>query len=272
MLMLPDTFVFAAGPAGAEHGPGWWFGFAGGRLLVQDADDHVPHGAHAPWGEAGDTLLLGFLDGRPCRARALPEDFVPPPGLHLEGLRALWGRLPEALLGIAGQAAQVLAWDADHRWCGRCGTPTERRADERSRQCPSCGHSHYPRVSPAIMVRVERGDEILLARSPRFLPGVYSVLAGFVDAGEALEQTVVREVREEVGLELRDLRYVTSQSWPFPHSLMIAFTAQWAGGDIAIDGEEIVAADWFRRDALPGLPSPMSIARHLIDDWLRRGA
>lgn len=270
MLQLPDRYV-ASVPAAAPDQPGWWFALQDGRLLV------LPDGATAglPFGTvppvAGEVLMLGRHDEVPCRAVAVALDTAPPPGAIWAGLRGLWGRLDPELLGIAAQAAQVLTWDATHRWCGVCGTPTARRDDERARHCPACGHVSYPRVSPAIMVRVTRGDEILLARSPRFAPGVWSILAGFVDAGESLEQTVRREVREEVGLEIADLRYFGSQPWPFPHSLMIGFTAGWAGGELAIDGVEIIEADWFTRTRLPGLPHEMSLSRRLIEDWRQRG-
>ena len=131
--------------------------------------------------------------------------------------------------------------------------------------CAGCDLVVYPRISPAIMVLISRGDELLLARSHRFKPGVFSALAGFVEAGETLEQCAVREVREEVGIEITNLRYFGSQPWPFPDSLMVAFFADYAGGTIQPDPLEIEAAGWFLRDALPILPEPVSIARQLID-------
>jgi NAD+ diphosphatase len=126
----------------------------------------------------------------------------------------------------------------------------------------------YPRLSPVVMVRVLHEGRILLARAPRFAPGVYSVLAGFVEAGETLEQAIHREVAEEVGIQVRNLRYFASQSWPFPHSLMIAFTADYAGGELQVDGREILDARWFTPNGMPGLPSPMSMAWRLIQDYL----
>ncbi len=148
-------------------------------------------------------------------------------------------------------------------WC-RNGTET----GELARVCPRCGLQHFPRISPAVIVRIERGDEILLARSPHFAPGVYSTVAGFVEPGESLEQTVAREVREEVGVEVTNVRYFGSQPWPFPHSLMIGFVADWASGEIRLQEEEIEDAGWFRVGSLPGLPSRLSIARALIDDFI----
>jgi NAD+ diphosphatase len=139
--------------------------------------------------------------------------------------------------------------------------------------CPACGHLHFPRLAPAVIVLIERDREMLLARSPGFTPGVYSTIAGFVEPGESLEDTVHREIWEEVGVEVEDVRYFGSQPWPFPHSLMVGFVARWKSGDIRIDEKEIEDARWFTPEKLPpGLPSPMSIARRLVDDFLGRVA
>ena len=197
-------------------------------------------------------------------------DAEPPEGMAFHGLRRLWGLLPEEAWRLAGRAVQLLDWDRNHRFCGRCGTPTERHPTERARVCPRCSLQAFPRLSPAVITLVEDGDRMLLARSPHFAPGVYSTLAGFVEPGESLEEAVVREVREEVGVELADLRYFGSQPWPFPNSLMIGFLARYAGGEIRRQEEEIEDARWFTADDLPGLPSPMSIARRLVEDFLAR--
>jgi NAD+ diphosphatase len=139
-------------------------------------------------------------------------------------------------------------------------------------RCPVDGLSNYPRVAPAVIVLVERDDTALLARSGRWEVPMYSTLAGFVEPGETIEDTVSREIREEVGVDVTDVRYVASQPWPFPHSLMLGFTARWAGGDITVDGDEIADANWYRASALPMIPPPPSIARRLIDDWLARSS
>jgi NAD+ diphosphatase len=192
--------------------------------------------------------------------------------MAFHGLRRLWGALDDAAWRLAGRAFQVVEWDRDHRFCGRCGTATRRgdKPGELARNCPSCGLQHYPRISPAAIVLIQDGDRLLLARSPHFAPGVYSTIAGFVDPGESLEETVVREVREEVGVELRNVRYFDSQPWPFPHSLMVGFTAEYAGGEIVIDPTEIEDARWFTPHDLPKLPAPLSIARRLIDSFLAK--
>ncbi len=211
------------------------------------------------------TQYLGRLAGRACYGAELAE---PPPGLTLAPLRSLYGQLDETLFALAGQAVQLIEWDRTHQYCGSCGTPMEQPLRERVKQCPRCRLRQYPRLSPAIIVLVSRGDEVLLARAPRFRPEMYSVLAGFVEPGESLEETVMREVREEVGIEIGNIRYFGSQPWPFPNSLMVGFTATYASGDLKIDPVEIEAADWFKPDRLPPVPGPLSIARKLIDAFV----
>jgi NAD+ diphosphatase len=135
-------------------------------------------------------------------------------------------------------------------------------------KCPSCGLALYPRIAPAIIVLVRRGDEALLAHNVHFPEGLYSTLAGFSEVGESLEETVHREVREEVGIEIGNIRYFGSQPWPAPHSLMVGFTAQWTSGEIRVDAKEIADARWFAADELPQLPTSFSVARKLVDAWL----
>jgi NAD+ diphosphatase len=175
---------------------------------------------------------------------------------------------------MAGRAVQIVEWAATHRFCGRCATPTERTAGEHAMRCPSCGLSAYPRIAPAIIVLVRKGDLALLAHGVRFPAPFYSTLAGFVEPGESLEETLVREVKEEVGIDVGDMRYFGSQSWPFPHSLMLGFFATWKAGEIVVDPTEIVDAKWFSESELPMIPPPLSISRQLIDHWLAdvRGA
>jgi len=212
--------------------------------------------------------FLGTLDGIDCWAVALPSGADEPPETYFTGLRPLLGRGNDELFAIAGRALQIVGWDETHRFCGRCGTPTRRLEGERAKECPSCGLLAYPRVSPAVIMRVTRGDEILLARGRRFPQPIYSTLAGFVDPGESLEECVTREVREEVGIEIAELAYFGSQSWPFPNSLMVGFTAAYAGGELVPDEEELVDAGWYTTESLPLLPPHGSIARRLIDSWL----
>ena len=190
-----------------------------------------------------------------------------PSGLEVISLREAYEVLGERRFLLAGRATQFVEWVTTSRFCGRCGTATERVARERCMRCPKCGLLAYPRIAPAIIVLVRRGDEALLARNARAKMPFYSTLAGFVEIGESLEETVAREVKEEVGIEVDRVRYFGSQPWPFPHSLMVGFNAEWRAGDVTADGVEIFDAKWFRADALPPVPPRISIARRLIDAW-----
>ncbi|RJQ77537.1 MAG: NAD(+) diphosphatase, partial [Desulfobacteraceae bacterium] len=190
---------------------------------------------------------------------------VLPETLEWIDLRALFGSIREELLWAAGRANQLVDWDQSHRFCGRCGEPTEDKADERAKQCLRCGLTNYPRLNPAVIAAVLKGDQILLARNKRFKVPMFSVLAGFVEPGETLEACIEREILEEVGITVKNIRYFGSQPWPFPNSLMIGFVAEYAGGEITIDKQEIVEAGWFFKSNLPPVPSSISIARRLID-------
>jgi len=264
-------------------GEGHWFVFCGDRLLVEmgplerPSDDprvrarpawaRLPlHKNHNWLGQAAlRTLYLGRLGGTDCWAAELAAQAGAPAGMSWEGLRALFSVLDDAHFALAGRALQLLDWDRTHQFCGRCGTPTEAKREERVRICPACKLSAYPRVAPAVMALVKGKNQILLARSPHFPPGMFSALAGFVEPGESLEQCLGREVAEEVGVQISNIRYFASQPWPFPHSLMIAFVCDYAGGEIRPQAGEIEAASWFEVLQLPKLPSKISIARRLID-------
>ncbi|MGL6111301.1 MAG: NAD(+) diphosphatase [Rubrivivax sp.] len=258
-------FVPAVQPLAVATPLAWCFAFVDGKLLLPDTEPTalLPHPLQALDSLAQARHYLGRLDDIDCWAMNLHQV---PAGWRATALRAAMLQFPDALMGVASRAAQVLEWDRAHRFCGVCGTPTAAQPRERSRKCPACGHSAYPRLSPAMMVLVWRGHELLLARSPHYAPGMFSALAGFVEAGESLEDCVHREVLEEVGVAVRGLRYYGSQSWPFPHSLMVAYTAEWQGGEIVPQEDEIEAAGWFDIDALPGIPPRFSIAGHLIRD------
>jgi NAD+ diphosphatase len=253
-------------------GPNWWFAFQGSNLLVRVEESSVSVPCLTNFSELGVTIVrqqyLGLFGDRPCYSAELAEDTKPPEGMAFHGLRQLFNRIDEDLFWIAGRAVQIVDWDRTHQFCGRCGGKMITRERERAKECPQCGLVNYPRLSPAIIVLVECGDKLLLARSHRFPSGMYSVIAGFVDPGEALEDTVAREVKEETGIDIKDIRYFGSQPWPFPNSLMIGFTAVYAGGEISIDDEEIEDAGWFTVDNLPTLPNKISIARRLIDWFL----
>jgi NAD+ diphosphatase len=252
----------------------WWFAFQESKLLVYQELSSVSIPCLVDLAEIGLTVLsqhyLGHLDNRHCYAVRLAEGTGPPAGMSFEGLRQIYGRLDEDLFWTAARAVQIVDWDRTHQFCGRCGTELKTKTSERAKECPQCGLLHFPRLAPAIIVLVERDREILLARSRHFLANMYSVLAGFVEPGESLEEAVVREVREEVGVEIKDIRYFGSQNWPFPHSLMIGFTATYAGREITLEDSEIEDAGWFTVDNLPPIPGKISIARKLIDWFLTK--
>ena len=229
-----------------------------------------------------DLILLGRLEGVPAYVTAASEELggeaeVPegeaglPEAFLFGDLRKLAMRLPEAQFWVGARGVQILEWDRDHSFCGRCGGVTENHDSDRAKVCKTCGLHFYPRLAPAVIVLVDRGDQVLLARSSRFPAGFFSTLAGFVEAGESLEQAIVREIEEEVGVRVGNLRYFGSQPWPFPHSLMIGFRASWITGEISPDPEEIAEAAWFSRDGLPIIPPSLSIARSLIDAWIAEG-
>ncbi|WP_245926522.1 NAD(+) diphosphatase [Methanospirillum lacunae] len=190
------------------------------------------------------------------------------PGLDLISLRTIEGSIPFDLLAILGRAVQLVRFNKTTAFCGRCGERNAMKEDELAKQCPACGLLTFPRLSPAIIVRITDENRILLARSPQFPQGMYSLIAGFVEPGESLEAGVHREVFEEVGLRISDLQYCNSQPWPFPDSLMVGYVAQYLSGEIRCDGIEIEDAQWFSRDSMPELPGKLSIARALIEDYL----
>ena len=238
----------------------------GGRPALPRVDVGV-------YGIALDTAhYLGTLDGRPCYGMALPQDAALPEGLELLGMRALILEGDELAAGIAGQAFQLLEWARTHRHCGCCGQPTLPHAADRALECPDCKLVFYPRISPVMMALVyrrnDKGSELLLTRKAGYAEGRYTVVAGFVEAGESLEQCLAREVKEEVGVDIRNPRYFGSQPWPFPNSLVMAFSAEWACGEVVPDGTELEDARWFSIDALPDLPEAVHISRLLIDDTL----
>ncbi|MEM1230986.1 MAG: NAD(+) diphosphatase [Pseudomonadota bacterium] len=209
--------------------------------------------------------FLGLYDGAACYV--VQASGAKPPGTSSGDLRSWLGRVEPDLFSLAGRSAQILDWYRSNQYCGRCGTPMEDHHNDRARQCPNCGYVAYPRLSPSIIVLVTRGDEMLLARNAAWPTGMFSTLAGFVEPGESIEQTVHREVKEEVGVDVTSLKYLGSQSWPFPNSLMLGFHAEYAGGELVLQDEEISEADWFTVDNLPQIPPPAAISRWLIDDF-----
>tara|TARA_A100001518_G_C1223322_1_gene69062 strand:+ start:92 stop:931 length:840 start_codon:yes stop_codon:yes gene_type:complete len=223
------------------------------------------------FGDVSHRLPLGLVDGRACELIHL-SDSLDMPGLSWHGLRTLVGQVDDQLFRLLGVAQQLNAWYQSHRFCGCCGEPMQPREEERAMECVRCERREYPKLAPCIIVLITRGSEILLARSPHFPPGFFSTLAGFIEPGESVEQCLHREVKEEVNLEVSNLEYLGSQSWPFPNSLMLGFHAEYAGGDIIPQEGEIEAAHWWSIDELPKIPPRGTISRWLIDCYLARQA
>lgn len=252
--------------------PALWFAFKAASMWVMPHHDgyQIPEAAD----EAHLPLLalrkqyLGKLQGRHCFSIELQPDFEPPRGSALVPLRQTYGKLSEQNFAVAGFAYQIVEWDRTHQYCGSCGGQTQMVENDRARRCPRCGLTNYPRLSPAVIVLVRRGEQVLLSRAHQFPEGLYSVQAGFVEPGETLEEAVAREVREEVSIEIKNVAYFGSQPWPFPNSLMIAFTADYAAGEIEVDRSEVEVAGWYSVDTLPQIPARLSIARKLIDKFV----
>ena len=246
-----------------------WFFLNKGRLLtkIEANQFSIPETAVLETLQISPScgLYLGSLDGQPCYAGTLETGSFPDATFKLNNLRTLFGLIPDELIWIAGRGNQLLYWHLTHRYCGKCGHETEDKADERAKICPRCQLVNYPRLSPAVIVAIIKNNRILLARNRRFKLPFYSVLAGFVEPGESLEECIKREIREEVGITVKNIRYFGSQPWPFPDSLMIAFVSDYAAGEIAIDRSELIDAAWFSKNNLPQIPPKISIARQLID-------
>jgi len=276
------TFVTSITPPTELKELAYWFVFRGYGLLIQEADELVQIPRLMDVTALGLPILrqqyLGYLPGEQaihCYAAEVPPEIEVGEGMAFVGLRNLYGRLSDEMFWLGGRAVQIVDWDRTHQFCGQCGSPTENHLQERSKRCLQCGHTSYPRLAPAVIVAVTREGtngrrELLLARGPRHRPGFYSILAGFVEPGESLEACVAREVKEEVGIDVQNIRYFGSQPWPFPHSLMLGFTAEYAGGEIVMQEGEIEDAGWFTADNLPNIPPPLSISRQLIDDFVVR--
>jgi NAD+ diphosphatase len=252
----------------------YWFLVRDFHPLVRNGDGQI----RIPLLDPDDPLVppldshhcIGHIGVVPCFTAELPLAFEAPDGMEFINLRPLHAHVGETFWAIAGRAVQIVDWARNHRFCGRCGAENTFSLRDRSLRCPNCNLPHYPRLSPAVIVLVQRGDEVLLGRSSRFPNAFYSVLAGFVEPGESLEQTVSREIFEETGIRVKDITYFGSQPWPFPNSLMIGFIAAYADGEIQLHDDEILDAGWFTVDMLPNIPGSISIARKLIDWWIEQ--
>lgn len=256
----------------ASEGEGYWLLVMAGELLLrEDANGlSLPQGATLPDEivVATQPLHCGQWDGLPCRVAAVSRDFILPPGWVRESFSAARPRLPIEMVSLGALAQQILAWEKKSRYCSSCATPTIRIADGWGKSCPECNMMRFPALHPCVIVLIRRPGEVLLARKAEWPDGRYGLVAGFVDFGESLEETVLREVKEETGVSVQDIRYIGSQAWPFPNQLMAGFTAEYAGGELCVDHHELEDARWFPVTNLPELPPPRSIARYLLDHHL----
>ena len=257
-------------PAEGIQGKIWRYVFSSGKLLVH----YDGKKALLPCVESLSELkiepireqYLGSLDGLPCFSVEAAPGLSAPEGMEYMDLRSLYTVLEDQAYLLAGKALQIVAWDQTHQFCGKCGAPTRSRPDERAKECTKCGFLNFPRLSPAIIVAVVKDGRLLLAHNKHARSGFYSVIAGFVEPGENFEECVRREVGEEVGIKVKNIKYFGSQPWPFPNSLMIGFTAEYDSGEIKVDEVEIQDADWYTADQFPPeIPSKISISRRLID-------
>ena len=268
----PDEFIpNHVMPEGADCDDAWYFVFMQGELICKSEQrvlSPITAGDYRWFDVENQTKqFLGHYGNVPCFAikakGAIPEGYTP------VSLRALLGKTKQSLFYLAGRAQQIVDWFENHRFCGRCGSEMVLHPQDRAMTCESCRLVNYPRLSPSIIVLVTKGDEMLLARNANWPTNMYSTLAGFVEAGESIEQTVHREVFEEVGLRVKNLRYFGSQSWPFPNSLMLGFHAEYDCGDIVCQAGEIADAQWFTKDSLPQTPPKTAISGWLIDEFIQ---
>lgn len=213
---------------------------------------------------------LGHLGAYPVYATEVDPDSDEPDGFSFDSLWSFLGQVEQVEFYLVGRAKQIVDWYRTHKYCGACGEPTGSAESDRSRKCTSCGQMYYPRLSPSIIVLVTRGEEVLLAKNAHARGNFYSTLAGFVEPGESLEETVHREVYEEVGIRVKNLKYFSSQSWPFPNSLMLGFHAEYDSGEITIQEEEIADAQWFHYTEMPNPPAMVSISGWLVDAYIKQ--
>ncbi|MFO7494083.1 MAG: NAD(+) diphosphatase [Desulfobacterales bacterium] len=253
----------------------WWFLFQENKLLIDARGGGLAIPRRADFAGLLPRLTasqsLGRLNGEPAFAAALTNGARMPAGMQFRSVRSLFGGLTDELYQAAGYAFQILDWHHRHHFCSRCGAPLLDKPDERARQCRRCNLTVYPRINPCIIVAVVKDDQLLLVRRRAIAAGRYSVVAGYVEAGETLEDCLRREVLEEAGIRVDRIAYFGSQPWPYSSSLMVAFTAEYAGGEIRVDGREISDAGWFRAHRLPPVPGWGSIAAKLID-WFAQQA
>lgn len=259
-----------APPKPAPSEAGLYLLASGGRLLRPPRQPGLLCAGLPAELEVESEIYFGQWDDQPCRLVTLAEDSDPPEGWLLQNLTAPEPQLTIEELSLAGIAMQVAHWDGNSQFCSRCGEPMLWLPLQWGKQCLGCKATHFSHIHPCIIVLIWRPGEILLTRKSNWPPNRYSLVAGFLDLGECLEEAVVREAAEETRVQVGEIRYVGSQNWPFPSQLMAGFTAEYRSGELQVDEDELEDARWFALDRLPNLPPRRSIARYLIDEHLRR--
>lgn len=261
-------------PQGTESDRAYWFIYQKRDIVLYRWDNelHVPKADHFPevGGKAIAQFYLGQLDGINCYAAEIAGDVTLPVDFQAIGIRHVYDKLGDDTFFTTGYGYQLIHWNRTSRFCGRCGVEQQLQTNETAKQCPNCKLVLYPRISPAVIMSVTKGDKILLAHNARVKRSFYSVLAGFVEPGETLEDCVRREIKEEVNLEVKNIQYYGSQPWPFPDSLMIGFTSEYASGEVKLEEEELDDYGWFAADELPEIPGKISISRALIDHFVNQ--
>ena len=250
----------------------YWFVFCKSGLLLES---HVDGTLSVPFQEEPPVEVKPWttvhhitqIDGADAMAYAIDHPVAGDSPYVMCGLRESYGYLPMAHYLAAGKSHEILYWDSTTKFCGVCGGEMRLHTDI-SKRCTRCGKEVWPQLATAVICLISKGDEVLLVHARNFRRGFYGLVAGFVETGETLEEAVVREVREETGIEIHHLRYFSSQPWPYPCGLMVGFTAEYAGGELHLQRSELSKGGWFRYDALPEIPEKLSIARRLIDHWL----
>ncbi len=261
-----DRYFDLSTPDQNPGGDGVWVLLQGMQLFtLSGRPEQLPSGACPLPPLAENALYLGQWQGEPCRLLEVPEDTALPATLEAHHLRATEPTLPASLSSLGGIGLMVLHWEATSRFCGNCDGTMERLPGEWGKFCLQCGAHHFPRIHPCVIGLIVRGQQILLVRKGEWATGRFGLVAGFVEFGESLEEAMAREALEETGINITNIRYLGSQSWPFPSQLMCGFVADYAGGDIDLRDQELCAAQWYALDQLPTLPPSRSIARYLID-------
>jgi NAD+ diphosphatase len=264
---LDEQFTLQS-PGADPGGPGFGLLLCGNTMLAVKKSD----GIKLPYGEWPDrpTLYLGRWQGQPCRLIEFGKESDLPDNLEKFGLLEEKPQLPIDLISLGGMGRMILHWQKRSRFCGYCGQSNDWLPGEWGRKCNVCDEQAFPAIHPCAIVLVTRPGEVLLTRKDNWAPNRYSLVAGFQEFGESLEETALREITEETGIVAGNVRYVGSQCWPFPSQVMVGFVADYVAGEVQVDTTELADARWFSIDDLPSLPPKRSIARYILDAALER--